>query len=84
MPAWNPLLTLSPRPLALLGALAIWLGSLDLALAQGPYGFESSGARWPTSTNAAARNSHSTPRKRRMRTGRTNAAGSLLALWRIC
>ncbi len=39
MPAWNPLLTLPPRPLALLGVLALWLGlgTLDLAWAQVPY-----------------------------------------------
>jgi len=37
MPAWNPFVTLPPRSLALLGALAIWLGSLGLAVAQAPY-----------------------------------------------
>ncbi|HXN89321.1 MAG TPA: hypothetical protein VN890_08220 [Methylocella sp.] len=39
MPAWSPLLTLPPRPLALLGALALslGLGALYLALARGPY-----------------------------------------------
>jgi uncharacterized protein YjbI with pentapeptide repeats len=37
MPAWNPLLMFSPRPLALLGALALGLGALYLALAGGPY-----------------------------------------------
>ena len=37
MPAWNPLLTLPPRPLALFGALGLWLGALDLALARDPY-----------------------------------------------
>ncbi|MDQ6868968.1 MAG: hypothetical protein M3178_11390 [Pseudomonadota bacterium] len=37
MPAWNPFLAMSPRPLAILGALALWLGALDLASARGPY-----------------------------------------------
>jgi len=39
MPAWKPFLTLPPRPLSLLGALALWLGlgSLHLASAHGPY-----------------------------------------------
>jgi hypothetical protein len=37
--AWSTFLSLSPRPLGLLGALAVWLGlgALDLALAQAPY-----------------------------------------------
>jgi hypothetical protein len=39
MPAWNPILTFSPRPLAFLGALGLWLGlgSLGMASARGPY-----------------------------------------------
>jgi uncharacterized protein YjbI with pentapeptide repeats len=37
--AWSKFLSLSPRPLGLLGALAVWLGlgSSDLAPARGPY-----------------------------------------------
>jgi hypothetical protein len=93
MPAWNPLLTLPPRPLALLGALAIWLrvGSLDLVLAQAPYDDVKTTEGWAwsqikqgkLSTNAAARNPRSTPKKGRMCAGGTNAASSPPAFWRI-
>jgi hypothetical protein len=69
-------LLLRPCAMAIFGALAITLG-LGSSLALGPYddprprkagpGPRSSGAKWPTSTSAAAR-----PRSLRMQLGENN------------